>query len=78
MEIAIDASRAASARRTGTEGYAYHLIRALLPLLVEAEHRAILYFNEVPAGGLFQAGPKVRLAPIPFPRLWTHLRLAWA
>lgn len=78
MEIAIDASRAASARRTGTEGYAYHLIRALLPLLVEAEHRATLYFNEAPAEGLFRAGPKIRLAPIPFPRLWTHLRLAWA
>ena len=55
----IDASRAVSAAPTGTEAYAYHLIRALLPLLPAAEVR--LYCREQPPavreGGGQQAPP---------------------
>lgn len=78
MHVAIDASRAATARRTGTEGYAYHLIRALLPLLAAAGHRSTLYFNQPPGPAIFPSGVHVRITTIPFPRLWTHLRLGWA
>jgi len=70
--IGLDASRAVSAAPTGTEAYSYHLIRALLPRLTEAEVR--LYLREPPAAGAF---PGATLRVMPFPRLWTHLRLSW-
>jgi glycosyltransferase involved in cell wall biosynthesis len=72
MLIGIDASRATAARRTGTEMYSLHLIRALL---AQGEgHRFRLYFNQAPAPGLFPGGADKRV--MPFPRLWTHLRLS--
>jgi len=74
MLIGIDASRAAVGRRTGTEAYSLRLIRALLNLA--PEHRFRLYFNQPPAAGLFPPAPNVEQRIIPFPRLWTHLRLA--
>ena len=70
--IGIDASRAVSAAPTGTEAYSYHLIRALLPLLPAAEVR--LYCREQPPAAAF---PGAELRVIPFPRLWTHVRLSW-
>src|SRR4030042_223861 len=74
MLIGIDASRAVRPRRTGTENYAYHLIQALLQ--AEGGHRSRLYFNEPPAPHLFPAGLwEARV--IPWPRLWTHIRLSW-
>jgi glycosyltransferase involved in cell wall biosynthesis len=75
MHLGIDASRAVTAQRTGTEGYAYHLIRALLPLAQERGHQVTLYFNQAPAADTF---PGAAQEVIPFPRLWTHLRLGWA
>lgn len=75
MHLGIDASRAVTAQRTGTEGYAYHLLRTLLPLAQAAGHQVTLYCNQPPPPGLF---PDAALEVIPFPRLWTHLRLGWA
>jgi len=72
MLIGIDASRATAAQRTGTEIYSLHLIRALLA--GEANHRFRLYFNQAPAAGLFPSDVDSRV--LPFPRLWTHLRLS--
>lgn len=72
MRIGIDASRALSAAPTGTEGYSYHLIRALLPLLSPEPVR--LYCREQPPAAAF---PGAELQVIPFPRLWTHVRLSW-
>lgn len=72
MHLGLDASRATLARRTGTESYAFHLIRALLAH--NTGHHITLYFRTPPAPGQFQAG-EARV--IPFPRLWTHVRLAW-
>lgn len=77
MVIGIDASRAAIAQRTGTEAYAYFLLRALLPLAGERGHTIRLYFNQPPDPALFPAFPHVEQRIIPFPRLWTHGRLAW-
>ncbi len=72
MLIGIDASRAVAARPTGTEVYSRRLIRALLTL--ESSHRFRLYFRSSPSTGAF-TGAEFRV--IPFPRLWTHLRLSW-
>lgn len=74
MLIGVDASRVTVARRTGTELYSLRLIEALLGL--DAVHRFRLYFNQPPAAGLFEnVSPHVETRVIPFPRLWTHVRL---
>ncbi|MGH2535933.1 MAG: glycosyltransferase family 4 protein [Candidatus Promineifilaceae bacterium] len=73
MLIGIDASRAVSNQPTGVEAYAARLIGALLPPALERGHAVRLYFNQAPAAGLFPGANEV---VIPFPRLWTHLRLA--
>lgn len=75
MIIGIDASRATRGQRTGTEAYAFYLIRALIPLAAARGHRLRLYFNQPPADGLFPAAPHVEHVVIPQRRLWTHLRL---
>ncbi len=77
MVIGIDASRAVTGRRTGTEAYAYFLIRALIPPAGEAGHTLRLYFNQEPAGDLLPKANHVEHKVLAFPRLWTHLRLAW-
>lgn len=76
MRLGIDASRAVSAQPTGTEGYAYHLIGALLPLTARRGHRVLLYFNRPPSPDLFPANAHAHSVVLPFPRLWTHVRLA--
>lgn len=83
MLLGIDASRAAPAQRTGTEAYAFHLIRALIPLAAAQGHRLRLYFNQSPPDTLFPPdtlcppAAHVETVVMPFPRLWTHLRLGW-
>jgi glycosyltransferase involved in cell wall biosynthesis len=74
MHLAIDASRVTVARRTGTERYALNLIRAMLRQ--NTAHRLSLYFRDPPAPGLFPDLPAVARHVTPFPRLWTHWRLA--
>ena len=75
MRIGIDASRAALARRTGTERYARELIRALLA--AGSRHTFTLYFRGAPPAGAFPgAFPAPKQRVIPFPRLWTHIRLS--
>ena len=76
MRIGIDASRAVTAQRTGTEAYAYFLVNALIPLAQQAGHTLQLYFNQPPPAELFTKNTAVSHTTIPFPRLWTHLRLA--
>jgi glycosyltransferase involved in cell wall biosynthesis len=75
MRIGIDASRATAAQRTGTELYARRLIEALAALA--PPHTLRLYFRDDP-GPWLAAHPAVERRVIPFPRLWTHLRLSWA
>lgn len=82
MLIGIDASRAIAAHPTGTEGYSRQLIQALLELegrQTSVHYRFRLYFRSTPSANSF---PGVELdctdvAVIPFPRLWTHVRLSW-
>ena len=70
--IGIDASRAVTARPTGTEVYSQRVIEALLAL--DSPHRFRLYLRSAPPAGAF---PGADLRLIPLPRLWTHLRLSW-
>jgi glycosyltransferase involved in cell wall biosynthesis len=73
MLIGIDASRATVVRRTGTENYSLHLIRELLAS--GGAHQYRLYFNQAPPTDLVPGHAELRA--IPFPRLWTHVRLSW-
>ncbi len=75
MILGIDASRAVTGQRTGTEAYAYHLIRALLPVAAERGHSLRLYFNQPPPGDLFREATGVERVVIPLRRMWTHARL---
>jgi len=77
MIIGIDASRAVTGQRTGTEAYAYFLIQSLIPLAIYKGHQLRLYFNKPPPAGLFAQHELVEQVVIPWPRLWTHFRLAW-
>lgn len=91
MHLGLDASRATVARRTGVESYALHLTRALLrqasphrvtlyfrdapaPGLFESgEARPDeVRSNAVRSNSVRSNAVRV----IPFPRLWTHLRLS--
>ncbi len=72
MLIGIDASRAVTNTPTGTETYSRYLINALIEL-GHAEHRFRLYFRVPPSPELFQ---DAEIRVIPFPRLWTHIRLS--
>lgn len=76
MRVALDASRTTVARRTGTENYALQLTRALLAL--NSPHEIALYFRDKPPAGLFPSAPRASYHVIPWPRAWTHLRLAAA
>ena len=75
MLIGIDASRAALAHHTGIETYAYQLIRAMASLS-QGKARLRLYAHQPPQRAPWPDGPYVETRIIPFPRLWTHLRLA--
>jgi len=75
MLIGIDASRAVVEQRTGTENYSLYLIRAILALGREHEYR--LYCNAPPHRGLLSELYGAEIVAMPFPRLWTHLRLSW-
>ena len=71
MRLAIDASRTTVARVTGTERYALDLIRSVLRQT--SDHQITLYFRDQPPADLF---PGADCRVIPYPRTWTHLRLA--
>lgn len=74
MVIGIDASRLQVGLRTGTELYTWELIHAL-GTIDQGLYRYLLYSNGRPQA-LPPLPPNFELRSIPFPRLWTHLRLA--
>jgi len=76
LTIAVDASQTTRAQRTGTENYALQLIRALIAL--DAPHHYVLYFRDEPPAGLFPDHPQVTYRVIPWRRMWTHTRFAFA
>jgi glycosyltransferase involved in cell wall biosynthesis len=74
MLIGIDASRATSATPTGIEIYSREIIRALIALDRKNKYR--LYTRETIATDFF-ANPNSEFRTIPFPRLWSHVRLSY-
>jgi glycosyltransferase involved in cell wall biosynthesis len=78
MIIGIDASRANRPQKTGTEWYAYHIIRSLAA--IDSRNQYILYsdqpFNpELAEICLKQANFQAKVLSWPFRRLWTLGRL---
>lgn len=74
MLIGIDASRSVSTAPTGTEYYSRALIGAILRL--DTPYFFRLYTRDTPPRDVFPATPNYEICAMPFPRLWTHLRLA--
>ncbi|HSM57629.1 MAG TPA: glycosyltransferase family 1 protein [Candidatus Sulfomarinibacteraceae bacterium] len=77
MLIGIDASRATRTQRTGTEAYAYHLLRELIPLAEKRGRQIRLYFESQPPPDFLPRGSRAESVIMPWPRLWTHIRLGW-
>lgn len=79
--IGIDASRALMGRKTGTEHYSASLLAALARLPEAERYRFLLYVNADYETAIERLGFALpanwRVRAIPFPRLWTHLRLSW-
>lgn len=75
MIIGLDASRAAQSQRTGTETYALELIKRLASLTAGA-HTLRLYTSQPPQPMEWPVAPHVETRVMPWPRLWTHTRLA--
>ena len=73
MNIAIDASRAAVAKWGGQENYAYYLINALAQ--VDQRNHYTLYTSREPVRP-FPKNERIQTNVMPFPRLWTQVRLA--
>ena len=73
--LGIDASRALSDAPTGIEYYSRALIEALLR--ADSNCDFCLYTRATPPQNFFPATNNYEIRAIPFPRLWTHLRLSY-
>ncbi len=71
--IGIDASRSVLPQPTGTELYSRYLIEALLDRARD-RYDFRLYFNQAPHTAVCNQQSAIEI--MPFPRLWTHLRLS--
>ncbi|HLD21828.1 MAG TPA: glycosyltransferase family 1 protein [Patescibacteria group bacterium] len=78
MIIGIDASRANSRQRTGTEWYSFHVIEELKKI-IPAEHQVILYSKEplLPDLSKLPVTWQSRVLRWPPKFLWTQFRLSW-
>ncbi len=73
--LGIDASRALSDAPTGTEYYSRALIEALLQ--IDSPWFFRLYTRAHPSQNFFPPTNNYEICALPFPRLWTHTRLAF-
>lgn len=71
----IDASRVLTGAPTGTEYYSRALIDALLKAGKDFSFR--LYTRASPPSNFFPPTGNYEIRAIPFPRLWTHVRLSY-
>jgi len=74
MLIGIDASRAVKRFKTGTEYYSQEIIKALAQL--DEQNEYILYAPTEPQGSLANLPKNFRWKIMPFPRLWSQVRLS--
>ncbi len=76
MLIGIDASRAVKDQKTGTEHYSEKIIYHISK--IDTKNDYILYAPNMPTSGLLLDLPKNFTWKImPFPRLWSQIRLSW-
>ena len=75
MRIGIDISRLATTQRTGTERYTWEVLAGMAATPGDDEYW--LYCRTLPAEIPPFAGV-MQVRVMPFARLWTHIRLAWA
>lgn len=77
MLIGIDASRAVSKQKTGTEYYSYEIIKNILN--IDHADKFVLYAPHSPAKGdsLLAFTENTQWRIIPLGRLWSQLRLSW-
>jgi len=73
MLIGVDASRAVMPRAAGVGRYSRELIVAMARA---SEHRFRLYVNGASAPAWARLA-NLEWCDLPFPRLWTHVRLSW-
>lgn len=76
MVIAIDASRAIRPQPTGTERYSARIIEYLAK--IDQVNTYLLYTPTPPPDSFPKLPDNFHWKIIPFPRLWTHLRLSFA
>lgn len=76
MTIGIDASRAVKEQKTGTEHYSQQIIKALAD--IDQKNQYLLYSPRRPAESFARTlGKNFTWKVMPFPRLWSQLRLSW-
>lgn len=75
MLIGLDASRATKSFKRGSEQYSYYLIKALAE--IDKKNQYLLYSPRPPEDDLKNLPKNFKWRIIPFPRLWTQLRLSF-
>jgi len=74
MTIGIDTSRVVKPHLTGTEYYSLQLIKAMAK--IDSDDQFILYAPKDPMPRLGELGPNFKTKIIPFPKLWSQIRLS--
>jgi len=74
MRIGIDASRATQSFKRGPEQYSFYLIKALAE--IDPKNQYLLYSPRSSDEELADLPPNFSWKIIPFPRLWTQIRLS--
>lgn len=75
MLIGIDTSRTTKLRLTGTEYYSIEIIRNLAK--IDQNNRYLLYAQFDPAKRLGPMPANFKTKVMPFPKLWSQVRLSW-
>lgn len=75
MFIGIDASRATKQQKTGTEYYSQEILKNLAK--IDYQNQYILYSPVKPSGALTKLGKNFTWKVMPFPKLWSQIRLSW-
>lgn len=77
MDIGIHAVAAFRVQPTGVERYLGELLRAMAVLPDALTHRFLLYTGRRVPVSSFLSQPPFSILALPFPFLWTQLRLSW-
>lgn len=75
LHIGLDGSRIAKDKYTGTENYSHTIYEQIFR--VAPHHEYTIYAPKMPSKPLATGQAKVNYRIIPFPKLWTQVRLSW-